>query len=125
MWHSSVASGNVRYGRDTLEAQARRELDGVGDAALGEWVEWGGTAVHVRRRLSAAEQRRVGPVVDIRRTAEARRRAARVGDRLRFVLPDVLIDELGAPDEWQPPLSHLDTPPTGDTSVPKTVSGWV
>jgi len=50
-------------------------LTGVGDANLGEWVEWTGRAFHLRRRLSAAEAPLVGPVLDIRGdTAEVERR---------------------------------------------------
>ena len=37
---------------------------------------------HIRRRLSAAEEARVGPVVDIRGTEEARRRYLAVRGRL-------------------------------------------
>jgi hypothetical protein len=53
-------------------------LEGVGDAALGEWFEVGQVAVHLRRRLSAEEQKRVGDVIDVRGTPEAERRLARV-----------------------------------------------
>jgi hypothetical protein len=37
----------------------------------------------------------VGPVVDIRRTPEARRRAERLGPMLRFAPAVVLDDEIG------------------------------
>jgi hypothetical protein len=56
----------------------------------------GGRAFHVRRRLSAVEQRQVGPAVDIRRTPEAWQRALAVEDRLHMAHPEVLADELGA-----------------------------
>lgn len=72
-----------------------RQLAGVGDAALGEWREWSGRAFHLRRRLSAREQLAVGPVVDIRRTPEARRRAERLGPLLAYVPADALAEELG------------------------------
>lgn len=62
---------------------------------LGEWREWTGRAFHLRRRLSVREQRGVGPVVDIRSTPEARRRAERLGQMLAFAPPEVLIEELG------------------------------
>jgi hypothetical protein len=55
---------------------ALRMLAGVGDASRGEWWERGGFATHLRRRLSVAEDARVGPVVDVRGTAEAARRFA-------------------------------------------------
>lgn len=48
----------------------------MGDAALGEWREWSGFAFHIRRRLSAEENPRVGPVVDVRGTQEGKRRRA-------------------------------------------------
>lgn len=56
----------------------------------------GDRAFHVRRRLSVAEQQAVGPVMDIRQTPEAIRRAAVLGDMLRYAPSDVLADELGA-----------------------------
>lgn len=41
---------------------------------MGEWTEYGVRAVHVRRRLSLAEQAAAGLVVrDVRGTAEAER----------------------------------------------------
>ena len=70
-------------------------LDGLGDATTGEWREWTGNAYHIRRRLSEAEQAEVGPVADVRRTPEARRRAAALGGLLRVAPPEVLLDELG------------------------------
>jgi len=78
-----------------LEQQALRILDGYGDPMLGEWRDWTGTAFHLRRRLTAAEAERVGPVVDIRHTDEARRRAAALGGRLRLAPAEVLRHELG------------------------------
>jgi hypothetical protein len=75
--------------------EAERQLTGVGDATLGEWREWTGYAFHLRRRLSAREQRGVGPVVDIRGTAEAQARARRLGDMLALVPADVLLAETG------------------------------
>lgn len=45
-------------------------LQGVGSEALGQWEEWTGAAYHVKRRLTAEEQRQVGPALDIRGTVE-------------------------------------------------------
>ena len=65
MWHASA--GSLVLTREDLEAHARRMIRGVGDASLGEWVERerttpeGIAVVHVRRRLTPAEQARVGP----------------------------------------------------------------
>lgn len=71
-------------GEQALRQHALASLDGVGDASLGQWEEWSGTAYHIKRRLSAAEQAIVGDAKDIRKTKEAdtRRSAA-----LRFLPP--------------------------------------
>jgi hypothetical protein len=68
-------------------AIARRALEGVGDATLGEWVEDGSPGsgvVHVRRRLSTREAGNRGIVVrDVRGTEEEERRLAVVDVELR------------------------------------------
>jgi hypothetical protein len=83
VWHASAAPMRGIPVRDVLRNIALAALRGVGDPTLGEWEEWTGRAFHVRRRLSAAEQRRVGDVVDIRGTPEVEQRLARV----RHLLP--------------------------------------
>jgi len=93
VWHASVAGSLLKA---VLEKEAERQLLGVGDASLGEWREATNRAFHIRRRLSAREQRAVGPVMDIRRSDEARMRAGRVGHLLRLAPPEVIADELGA-----------------------------
>jgi hypothetical protein len=51
---------------------------------------------HLRRRLTEAEARTVGPAQDVRRTAEARFRAGRISTALLRLAPaDVLAIELG------------------------------
>jgi hypothetical protein len=95
VWHVSVASPGIALPAQ-LEAECERQLAGVGDPALGEWREWTGRAFHLRRRLSVREQREVGPVVDIRGSDEARRRAERLGPLLVHVPPEVLAEELGS-----------------------------
>jgi hypothetical protein len=75
--------------------RALAELDGLGDPALGEWHEWSGSAYHIRRRMTAAEQDRVGPAVDIRGSDEARARAAVLGRRLGLVPDGIRVAELG------------------------------
>ena len=72
MWHASGRGASS----DASLAIARRALEGVGDASLGEWIEAAGSGVvHVRRRVSGREARNRGLVVrDIRGTAEERRR---------------------------------------------------
>jgi hypothetical protein len=94
VWHASVAGSLIKA---VLEREALRQLEGVGDASLGEWREPGEKAFHVRRRLSEREQRPVGPVMDIRGSDEARMRALRVGPRLRLAPPEVLAEEIGGP----------------------------
>jgi hypothetical protein len=56
----------------------------------------GDRAFHVRRRLAAREMAVTGPVLDIRRTPEARERAAALGTMLRYAPPEVLDDEIGS-----------------------------
>lgn len=55
-----------------FRSAAVTELIGVGTAQ--QWEEKGERAYHIRRRLTPKEQARVGPVLDIRGTDEARRR---------------------------------------------------
>lgn len=79
MWHASAAPvPGLLSVRATLQEGAYKALEGVGDAALGEWTEWTGYAFHVRRRLTAHEAAYVDPVADIRGTPEARARLAAV-----------------------------------------------
>lgn len=95
VWHSSAAPMRGIPLRADLERIAEKELEGVGDPSLGEWREWTGKAFHIRRRLSAAEQKVTGPVADIRRTPEALRRALAVGPMLRLAPAEVLEEEIG------------------------------
>jgi hypothetical protein len=95
VWHVSVAPRRAFYGRTLCERRAAAELDGLGDARLGEWREWTGKAFHLRRRLTAAEQQPIGPAVDVRGTPEAMRRATALGPLLRLAPIDVLADEVG------------------------------
>lgn len=64
--------------KNLLRRGALDALKKVGDATLGQWEEWSGTAYHVRRRLSPEEQQNVGNVLDVRGTDEAIRRHAAV-----------------------------------------------
>jgi hypothetical protein len=85
--------------RRSLRRLCYRHLAGVGDRAH-EWFEDTGFAVHLRRRLTAAEAAAVGPVVDIRGTPEARARYAAARDRLPPVAHQLAVAELrerGAP----------------------------
>jgi hypothetical protein len=95
VWHASIAARNYPIAA-VPEQEAERQLAGVGDASLGEWREWSGVAFHLRRRLSESEQRAVGPVVDIRGTGEALRRAVPLAHMLHLAPPEVLAEELGA-----------------------------
>lgn len=80
VWHASAAPhpAGLRVLPDRLRDFALAAIQGVGNAALGEWEEYTGVAFHVRRRLSASECESVGPVVDVRGTPEAERRYRRV-----------------------------------------------
>lgn len=68
-------------------------LAGVGDVQLGQWIEQGEVAVHVRRRLSALEQLQVGLAVDIRGTAEAVARIQRVAAAAPYIPLRLLMEE--------------------------------
>jgi hypothetical protein len=97
VWHVSTAGHQPDVTQAEVRAAAYAILDGYGDASLGEWEEIGRTAFHLRRRLSAAEQQRVGPVVDIRGTDEAVRRVSRVWRWVRQAGPgaeDVAEEEM-------------------------------
>lgn len=97
VWHASImprAPMNVR----SVRKLADKVLVGVGDARLGEWEDdrlSSGGAFHLRRRLSESEEARVGPVVDVRLTPEAFRRAKALGGRLAYAPAEILIEELG------------------------------
>lgn len=96
VWHASIAPRRAYYGATMCQRFAELALTGLGDAQLGEWREWSGAAYHLRRRVSVAEQRHVGPVRDIRGTAEARARADALPRRVRELLPPhVVAMELG------------------------------
>lgn len=70
VWHASVMTGSVL----ASSLAARHALDGVGDAEAGEWEERG-KAVHIRRRLSAAEAINSGlTMLDLRGTKEGHNR---------------------------------------------------
>ena len=93
VWHVSVAGRQPVMARRII---ALNQLVGVGARRLGEWWEVTEMAVHLRRRLSSAEQELVGNVVDIRGTPEAVLRISRVPARfLRMIPPDMLRAEWG------------------------------
>ena len=71
MWHASVAiPGMAMLYSVNLRTMAFEILNGVGDAKAGQWIEDRAKAFHLRRRLTAEEQERVGEAVDIRGTPE-------------------------------------------------------
>lgn len=85
--------GEPSPGSKGLRLLCERVLRGVGSAARGEWHEYTGYSYHLRRRLSAEEERRVGPAVDIRGTDEARRRRARLLSDLPAAIVALLPEE--------------------------------
>jgi hypothetical protein len=90
-----VASPRGFQPRAVLEAEAERQLAGVGDPALGEWREQDRVVFHLRRRLSAREQASARlDVADVRGTVEAVNRALAVGPRLVYAPPDAIAEEL-------------------------------
>lgn len=92
VWHSSVA-GRLED-RDLIRL-ALWALTGVGDAGAGQWIEWGETAVHVRRRCTDAEAAVVGGVKDIRGTPEALRRFEAMRPKMPRAAIDLALRELG------------------------------
>lgn len=87
MWHCSVASPRMVLSKRTasgaLREMAYEMLDGFGCASAGEWTEDRPRAFHLRRRLSAEEQTRVGEAIDCRTTVEAQQRY----DAMKPMLP--------------------------------------
>ena len=97
MWHASIAyHGTERQDIDAWVNRAMRELHGVGDASLGEWVQHTERATHIRRRLSDKEVAEHAMVMrDIRNTDEAHDRLLALPERLRGILPQhVVVEEL-------------------------------
>ena len=94
VWHASVRSLRPVPERE-LRRMTATVLDGVGDRRRGEWFQRE-TAIHHRRRLSAAEEAVVGPVVDVRGTPEAVARYGPLAELglLSMMTADVLADEL-------------------------------
>ena len=87
MWHASVRAHRVAASERALRLVACAVLDGAGDAAAGEWCERGAAdVVHLRRRLSRAEQALVGPALDVRGTEDGALRAAAAAP---FVPPEL------------------------------------
>ena len=85
VWHASAGSKTLSH--EALKDIALRILNGVGEPDLGEW--WDPTysgdirVFHARRRLTVAEQERVGDARDIRGTSESQRRI----DALMLAVP--------------------------------------
>lgn len=75
VWHASARA----VPESLAWSMAERALAGVGDASLGEWRQRGnGGVVHIRRRMTAIEDAQVGPLLDIRGTAQERARLYRL-----------------------------------------------
>lgn len=81
VWHVSIRHRDIEMAKKIAYA----ELDGVGDATLGEWTDFY-TAFHLRRRLSRSEQELVGPILDIRGTSEAWRRFEELPAAIRKIV---------------------------------------
>lgn len=78
VWHASVMPAAGKYvSLAQIRAAAEAALAGVGDASRGQWEEVH-RALHLRRRLSVAEEALVGPAVDVRDSPEALSRFERV-----------------------------------------------
>lgn len=95
MWHASAAPRSIYVDAIFCEQAARWALEGVGDASLGEWAERTPRAVHVRRRLTLAEQLSVGDAKDLRGTREALDRYRAAARRLPAAGLKYAREELG------------------------------
>jgi len=85
VWHASVSRPGWSY--EKLKPIALRQLRSVGDAHLGEWEEWTGRALHIRRRLTAEEQGSLD-MLDIRNSPEYGVRRAAIAPYLPVELAD-------------------------------------
>lgn len=97
MWHASVAPTRYHLTAQVTECLALGALEGVGDVALGQWVERTPRAVHVRRRLSEAEALVTGPAIDLRQSVEARERFEAAKDSLPRMVVLMALQEIGEP----------------------------
>ena len=90
MWHASVS---FREPRSRLQYRAAllAALKGVGDSSKGEWSDRSpdGAVFHLRRRLTALEEKRSGPPADIRGTPEALQRQERMAEVLGLPLKQI------------------------------------
>lgn len=91
MWHVSISPAGLPLAAAMIRVAAHAELDGVGDPQLGEWEQQPGRIFHLRRRLTAAEAERVGPVRDVRGTYEATKRI----NAVRRYLPPGWLEQIG------------------------------
>ena len=76
-----------------LKQAVYRNLHGVGNK-MREWLDVTDKAVHLRRRLTFAEQAHTGDAIDVRNTEEAMRRLDNVrpyliGDQLDFAIAEI------------------------------------
>jgi hypothetical protein len=67
-----------------------------GDASRGEWIEDREKAFHLRRRLTADEESRVGPAVDCRETDEGVQRFQQMKAVLPHAIYPLVAEELGS-----------------------------
>jgi hypothetical protein len=98
VWHASIA----RHGRDRrpqrlerigthvpeLYVRALHALRGVGSAMLGEWIEHGDVALHLRRRCTVDEWGGRPWGIDLRHTDEGRVRLVAAGCPLELRAPE-------------------------------------
>lgn len=82
---------------EVMRDHALKELEGVGDEALGQWEERGDVAYHVRRRLTVEEEATIGAACDIRGTPEAQERVSRAWAWLQPSLRRFASEEVAAP----------------------------
>lgn len=81
------------------ERFAETALAGVGAAKFGEWRQDRPQAFHIRRRLTRAEEAKVGPVLDLRGTDEARARLTAAMPSLHQQVLEFAMDEISVVGE--------------------------
>jgi hypothetical protein len=82
VWHASVHQhGGGPFDPSAATQRAHRALSGVGDAALGEWLDDGydGHTVHLRRRVARSEWLDAPWGMDLRGTILGRARLMKAG----------------------------------------------
>ena len=106
MWHASVRMADMKQAK----LAAENALSGVGEPAVGEWVEMH-TAYHIRRRLKFREQLEFGvSLLDIRGSEEAKKRALNIMRVVPNIRQIALAEIMDAPQSISPACASRGVP---------------